>query len=93
MCLLRHLQVLAVSFPELFPLNCIAELKHDCFYSGLPNWLKMMVAYLKASTNEKMYSDYLWAVREAEKEEVTEPSHSQAGDSTCKPKVTSFFSL
>ena len=52
-----------------------------------------MVAYLKASANAKMYSDYLQAVREAKKEEAMEPSHSQAADSTCKPKVMSFFSL
>ena len=52
-----------------------------------------MVAYLKASTNEKTNSDYLWAAREAEKEEVMEPSHSQTADSTSKPKVMSFFLL
>ena len=52
-----------------------------------------MVAYLKASTNEKMYSDYLWAMREAEKEEVMEPSHSQTANNTSKPKVMSFFPL
>ena len=32
-----------------------------------------MVAYLKASINEKMYSNYLHAVMVAEKEEVMEP--------------------
>ena len=72
----RHLQVLAASFPEHFPPDHVAELKHDHFYSGLPKWLKAIVAYLKASTNEKIYFDYLLAVREAEKEEVMEPSHS-----------------
>ena len=35
-CLLRHLQVLAASFPDGFPPNCVAELKQDCFYVGLP---------------------------------------------------------
>ena len=45
-----------------------------------------MVAYLKVSANEKTYSDYLWAAREAEKEETMEPSHSQT-------KATSFFPL
>ena len=69
-CLSRHLQVLVASFPECFPLDCIAELKCDHFYGGLPKQLKAMVAYLKASTNEKTYSDYLWPVREAEKEEA-----------------------
>ena len=49
--------------------------------------------YLKASANEKTYSDYLWAAREAEKEEVAEPSHSQTTDKTSKPKVMSFFPL
>ena len=52
-----------------------------------------MVAYLKASTNEKTNSDYLWATREAEKEEVMEPSHSQTANNTSKPEVTSFFPL
>ena len=50
----RPLQVLAASFLECFPLDHIAELKHDSFYGGLPKWLKAMVAYLKASTNEKI---------------------------------------
>ena len=43
-CLSRHLQVLAASFPECFPLDHIAELKHNHFYGGLPKWLKAMVA-------------------------------------------------
>ena len=86
----RHLQVLVVSFLEHFPLDCTAELKHDCFHSGLPKWLKEIVVYLKASTNEKMYSVYLQVVREAEKEEAMEPSHSWAADSTSKPKLMSF---
>ena len=63
------------------------------FYGGFLKWLKAMVAYLKASTNEKMYSDYLWAVREAEKEEVMEPSCNQMAENQTKPKVTSFFPL
>ena len=92
-CLSRHLQVLVASFPECFPPDHIAKLRHDCFYSGLPKCLIAMVAYLKASTNKKMYSDYLQAAREAEKEEVMEPSHSQMADNLIKPKVMSFFSL
>ena len=52
-----------------------------------------MVAYLKASPQEKMYSDYLWAVREAKKEDSMEPSQNQTADKTAKPKVTSFFPL
>ena len=53
-----------------------------------------MVAYLKASANEKTYSEYLHAAQEAEKEEVMEPSHSQtaATTTTSKPMATSFFS-
>ena len=82
-----------MAFPEYFPLDCIAELKWDCFYGGLPERLKEMVAYLKASTNEKMYSNYLQAARETEKEEVMEPSCSQTADNMSKPKVTSFFPL
>ena len=85
-----------VSFQEHFPLDHVAEWKHDHLYGGLPKWLKAMVAYLKASINEKMYSDYLQAVREAEKEEVMEvkePSHSQTANNTSKPKVMSFYPL
>ena len=92
-CLLRHLQVLGASFLECFPLDHVAKLKCDHFYSGLPKQLKAMVAYLKASTNEKTYSNYLWAVREAEKEEVMEPSHSQMAENPTKPKMMSFFPL
>ena len=58
--------------------------------------LKAMVAYLKASPHEKTYSDYLRAVREAEKEESMELSQnplSQVIDNTTKPKATSFFPL
>ena len=35
-CLSRYLQILAVSFPDHFPSDCVAELKRDCFYVGLP---------------------------------------------------------
>ena len=35
-CLLRHLQVLAASFPDHFPPDHVAELKRDCFYGRLP---------------------------------------------------------
>ena len=34
--LLRHLQVLAASFPDCFPPDRVAELKRDCFYGSLP---------------------------------------------------------
>ena len=73
-CLLRHLQVLAASFPECFPLDHVAELKHNHFYGRLPKHLKAMVAYLKANPQEKTYSDYLQAAREAEKENSMELS-------------------
>ena len=52
-----------------------------------------MVAYLKASTNEKTYSNYLWVMREAEKEEVMEPPHIWTANNQNKPKVMSFFPL
>ena len=52
-----------------------------------------MVAYLKTSTNKKMYSNYLWAAREAGKEEAIEPSHSQMAHNTSKPKLMSFFPI
>ena len=95
-CLSRHLQVVAVSFPSCFPPGHVAKLKQDCFYVGLPKQLKTMVAYLKASPPEKIYSDYLWAAREAEKEDSMEFFQSpwnQAIDNTTKPKATSFFPL
>ena len=58
-----------------------------------PERSKAMVAYLKASANEKMYSDYLHAAWEAEKEEVMEPSINQTAATMSKPKATSFFPL
>ena len=73
-CLSRHLQVLAASFPDHFPPKHVAELKRDCFYGRLPKRLKAMVAYLKASPHEKTYSDCLRAAREVEKEESMELS-------------------
>ena len=71
-CLSRHLQVLAASFPDHFPPDHVAELKRDCFYSRLPKQLKVMVAYLKAGPPVRTYSDYLRAAREAEKEDSIE---------------------
>ena len=82
-----------MSFLECFPPDCVAELKHDHFYGGLSKQFKIMVAYLKASTNEKMYSNYLWVVREAEKEEAMEPSCNKTADNQNKPKAMSFFPL
>ena len=82
--LLRHLQILMASFPEHFPPDHVAKLKHNCFYGRLPKWLKPMVAYLKASVHEKMYSDYLRVAREAKKEEAMELSCNQTAD---KPKA------
>ena len=35
-CLSRHLQILAASFPDHFPPDHIAELKRDHFYGRLP---------------------------------------------------------
>ena len=58
-CLSRHLQIPTVSFLEHFHPGCLAKLKCDCFYGRLPKQLKAMVAYLKASTNGKTYSNYL----------------------------------
>ena len=79
--------------PQMFSPDRVAKLKHDHFYGGLPKWLKAMVAYLKAGANEKTYSNYLQAAREAEKEEAMEPSHSQTADKPSKPKATRFFPL
>ena len=52
-----------------------------------------MVAYLKASLHKKAYSDYLWAVREAEKVESMKLSQnpwSQVIDNATKPKLLVF---
>ena len=74
----------------------VAELKQDCFYGRLPQQHKAMMAYLKASLHGKTYSSYLWAAKEAEKEDSMELSQSpqnQVIDNTAKPKTTSFFPL
>ena len=62
-CLSRHLQVLAATFPNHFPPDCVAELKRDHFYGGLPKRLKATVTYLKVIPHEKTYSNYLHTVR------------------------------
>ena len=62
---------LVTSFPDCFP-DCVAELKRDHFYGRLSKQLKMRVAYLKAGPQVRMYSDYLRATREAEKEDSIE---------------------
>ena len=60
---------------------------------GLPKWFKVMVAYLKASGNEKTYLDYVWVAWEAEKKEVMEPSCNLPMVSANKPQVMNFFPL
>ena len=95
-CLYRHLQILAASFPDHFPLDHVAELKRDHFYGGLPKQLKAMVAYLKAGPQVRTYSDYLRATREAEKEDsikLSQSSRIQTADGPSKPRTTSFFPL
>ena len=55
-----------------------------------------MVAYLKVGLQVRMYSDYLRATREAEKEYLIELSQSpriQTADGPSKPRTTSFFPL
>ena len=55
-----------------------------------------MVAYLKAEHQVRMYSDYLRATREAEKEdsiELSQSSRIQTADGLSKPRTTSFFPL
>ena len=55
-----------------------------------------MVAYLKAGPQVRIYSDYLRATREAEKEDSTELSWSPrapATDGPSKLRATSFFPL
>ena len=55
-----------------------------------------MVAYLKVGPQVRMYSDYLRAAMEAEKEdsiELPRSSRSQPTDGPTKPRTTSFFPL
>ena len=92
----RHLQVLATSFPDHFPQDHAAELKRDCFFGGLTKELKVMVAYLKAGLQVRMYSNYLRATREAEKEdsiELPRGPRTQTADGPPEPRTTSFFPL
>ena len=92
--LLRHLQALAASFPDHFPQDHVAELKRDCFYSRLPKTLKVMVAYLKVGLQVRIFSDYLRAAWEAEKEdsiELPQGPRTQTTDGPPKPRTTSFF--
>ena len=56
----------------------------------------MLVAYLKAGPQVRMYSDYLRAAREAEKEdslELSQSSRTQTADGPSKPRTTRFFPL
>ena len=55
-----------------------------------------MVAYLKAGTQVRTYSDYLRATQEAEKEDLMELSQGLRTQTTVnppKPRATSFFPL
>ena len=95
-CLSKHLQVLANSFPDCFPPDHAAELKRDHFYGRLPKQLKVMVAYLKVAPQVRTYSDYLRATQEAEKEdsiELPQGPRTQTTDNPPKPRTTSFFPL
>ena len=85
----RHLQILAASFPDCFPPDCVVELRRDHFYGGVPKWLKVMVVYLKVGPQVRTYSDYLRATREAEKEDLIElpwSSRIQTADSPSQTK-------
>ena len=55
-----------------------------------------MVAYLKVGPQVRMYSDYLRATKEAEKEDSIELPHgprTQTANGLPKPRATSFFPL
>ena len=71
----------------------MAELKHDHFSDRLPKCLQAMVAYLKASPQEKTYSDYLQTMREAKKEDSMEPSWSHTINNTGQTQVNQFLPL
>ena len=85
-CLSRHLQVLAASFPNHFPPDWVAELKRDHFYGRLPTCLKVMVAYLKVGPQVR--TDYIRATWE-----LPQGSKAQVTDTPPKPRPTSFFPL
>ena len=89
--LLRHLQILMALVSECILPDHIAKLNHGCFYGGLPKHFKVMLAYLKASSNEKMYSDYLSVAQEAEKEEAMEPCCNPPTANTSQPQWWASF--
>ena len=89
-CLSRHLQVLATSFPDCFPPDHVAELKRDHFYSRLPKRLKAMVAYLKVGPQVRTCSDYLRAVREAQQEDLIELPQSSRTQTVDGPPTKDF---
>ena len=84
-CLSRHLQVLAASFPDCFPPDRVAELKREHFYGRLPKQLKAMGPYLKVGPQVRTYSDYLRATQEAEKEDSMELSWGPRTQTTNNP--------
>ena len=91
-CLSRHLQVLAASFPDHFP-QLSSRVKENCFYGGLPKHLKAMVAYLKAGPQVRTYSDYLratWQVEKGDSMEMPRGPRTQMTDNPPKPWATSF---
>ena len=60
---------------------------------GLSECFTVRVAYLKANSNEKTYSDYLQAAQEAETKEAMEPSCNPPTTNANKSWVMSFFPL
>ena len=72
----------------------MAELKCDHFNNGLPKCLKAMVAYLKASPQEKTYSNYLGLQGKKEDSmELSKSPQSQATNNTSKRRTSSFLPL
>ena len=83
-------------FPRPFSSRSCRRTEEGLFYGGLPKQLKVMVAYLKAGPQVRIYSDYLRATREAKKEDSIElswGSRFQTTDGPSKPRPTSFFPL
>ena len=94
LCLSRHPQVLAASFPDCFPPHWVVELKRDHFYGRLPKHLKVMVAYLKVGPQVRTYSNYLRAAQQVEKEDSMGLSRSpktQMTDNVPKPQGYQFL--
>ena len=95
-CLSRHLQILAASFPRPFSPTSCSRTKERSFLWWTYQTIESDGGLPQGRTSGKTYSDYLRATREAEKEDsikLSRSSRSQLIDGPSKPRATSFFPL